>query len=87
MPITPDRRFPLSAQHAYIVRGEHAAPLGVHDGDVLVAVAGAPWREGDVVLVRRTRDGAEEVTARRVEPGSQIDGDVFARVIIAHRVF
>lgn len=69
LPIPPDPRHPASKQVAYLVRGDHAAALGATDGAVIVGVEGAGYRDGDVLVVRRSRDlgegREEEITIRR----------------------
>lgn len=73
LPIPPDPRFPAADQAAYLIRGDHAAWLGAGDGAVVVAVTGAPIRDGDAVIVRRTllgEDGLmQELSLRRLEAG------------------
>ena len=93
LPIHHDQRFPAADQVAFIVRGDHAADLGAADGSVILALSGGSYRDGDVVVIRRTRhgdDGAEAETSLRryahamqLSPGSEI----IARAISAHRVF
>jgi hypothetical protein len=76
LPLAPDPRFPAASQGAFLIRGDHAAWLGAGDGSVILAVTGAGYRDGDVVLIRRTRkseDGPEEeITLRRLEGGQLI---------------
>lgn len=69
--IEPDSRFPADVQSAYLVRGDHAAGLGITDGSLLCAVllpalagSGRSPRDGDVVLVRRRAGDLSELTAR-----------------------
>lgn len=73
LPVAPDPRFPAKDQSAYLIRGDHAAWMGAHDGSVVVAVAGAGYRDGDVLLVRRIRAGSEgpeqELTLRKLAGG------------------
>lgn len=102
MPVVPDPRYPPERQAAYLVRGTQAEPLGLKDGDVLITVADEPPRDGDIVVVRRVRDGTEiELTAWAVEGGelrarprdpespreSLAQAEVIARIIVAYRVF
>lgn len=102
LPVAPDPRFPAAAQAAYLVRGDHAEWLGAPDGSVIVAVTGAGYRDGDVVLIRRTRQGEEgpeeEITLRRVDAGKLSLGagtsvdptsagvEILARAVSSHRV-
>lgn len=101
LPLAPDPRFSTQSQRAYLIRGHHADGLGAADGDIVVAVLGADWRDGDTVIARRTKRGrGSELTVRRVE-GTDLrsigydtedtislgDAEVIARVIAAHRVF
>ena len=71
LPVSPDPRYPAERQVAFLVRGDHAAELGAGDGSVILALTGADCREGDVVLIRRTREGPEgqeeEITLRRFD--------------------
>lgn len=103
LPLATDPRYPPQDQIAYLTRGDHAAWLGATDGAVILAVKGADFRDGDVVVVRRTRpgdDGPEvEITLRKVTDGLLILPDhkpvtignagveIFARAISAHKVF
>lgn len=74
LPLTPDPRHPAAAQVAYLLRGDYAAGMGATDGSILLAVRGAPYRDGDAVIVRRSRTGEdgpeEEITIRRVMGGN-----------------
>lgn len=91
LPVAPDPRYPAADQVAYLIRGDHAAELGAGDGSVIVALTGADFRDGDVVLVRRTRtseDGPEqEITLRRIGRSDAASADVIARALSLHKVF
>lgn len=54
--VPPDARYPIGAQTAWLVRGDHFAPLGIPDGAIVIAVRGVKPRPGDYALVRR-KDG------------------------------
>lgn len=87
LPVAPDTRLPVEDQVAFLVRGTHADALGLADGDVVVALMGGAWRDGDVLVVRRARaDGTAETFLARAENRPQ-DTEVVARAIFAHRVF
>lgn len=69
--ILPDERYPAEGQVAFLVRGDHAAGMGVADGSVLcvalagtIDAAGRHLRDGDAVLARRTKGDLIEITAR-----------------------
>lgn len=103
LPVAPDPRFPASSQAAFIIRGDHAEWLGAEDGSVIVGVIGDGCRDGDVVVIRRTRmadDGQEEeITLRRVDAGKLLLGaedpsplstdaaEILARAVSSHKVF
>lgn len=99
LPIAPDPRYPAEAQAAYLMRGDAGEPLGIRDGDVIVAVADTAFRDGDMIIARRSRQGGEIETTARIVRGDQLAGasDVFppfpiskakrlGRVIAIHRV-
>jgi SOS-response transcriptional repressor LexA len=69
-PVPPDPRYPPSWQYAYEVRG-NSVDLIARPGDFLIVVdrtaAGLSTRPGDLVIVTRTKDGLQEVTARRFQ--------------------
>ena len=70
--INPDPRYPADRQSAYLVRGDHAAGLGIDDGAILCVVevsAVEDIRDGDIVLASRSRAGVVELTARKVSIG------------------
>lgn len=89
LPISPDPRHPATEQIAVLVRGDHAAGLGAGDGSVVVGVKGAAFRDGDIVLVRRSRDldhgQEEEITVRRIN-GAWLEcndaGSVVSRIAV-----
>lgn len=103
LPLSPDPRYPPQDQIAYLARGDHGAWLCATDGAVILAVKGADFRDGDVVVTSRTRpgdDGPEvEITLRKVADGLLILPDhkpvtigntsveIVARAISAHKVF
>jgi hypothetical protein len=66
LPLAPDPRYPAHEQEAYLVRGDHAAGLGVNDGSVVTVFTGQmTYRDRDVVVVERRRDGNDvELTLR-----------------------
>jgi hypothetical protein len=75
VPLLPDPRFPGIACYAVTARGDGGSLVGIDDGDIVVALDFAAWRErhgplrdGLVVLVRRTRAdlGVSELSVRRV---------------------
>ena len=69
-PVPPDPRYPPAWQSAYEVRG-NSVDLIARPGDFLIVVdrtaAGLSTRPGDLVIVTRTKDGLQEVTARRFQ--------------------
>jgi transcriptional regulator with XRE-family HTH domain len=75
LPLNPDPRYPADDQEAYVVRGDHAAGIGINDGSLICIVklealeqAGRVIHDGDVVLVRHdSGSGLYELTARIVE--------------------
>jgi transcriptional regulator with XRE-family HTH domain len=67
LPVAPDPRYPIEDQKAYSVRDQHAEWLGIVEGSILVVVSGLDPRPHDVVVVRRERRGAFELSVRRVE--------------------
>jgi hypothetical protein len=75
MPIEADPRYAASDQSFYLVRGDHAAGLGVYDGSVVCIVdaaavedTGRSLHDGQVVLVRRSDgSGRYELTVRVIE--------------------
>ena len=75
LPVSPDPRFPAADQVAYLLRGSQADALGAADGSVVLALIGALYRDGDVVVVSRTRGGEDgqeaEISIRRIE-GKQL---------------
>lgn len=103
LPVPVDSRHPVSAQVAYLVRGDHAAALGATDGSVVVGLRGAEWRDGDVVIVHRSRigdDGPEaEITLRKVSGVDLMTGDgravkstaqgvqIAARAVSSYKIF
>ena len=66
VPIAPVPQYAPGMQVAYIVRGDHADGFSLPEGMILIAVGGLPPREGDVVIARREREGAREVSVRVV---------------------
>jgi hypothetical protein len=66
IPLGTDPRYPAHEQEAFIVRGNHAAGIGVTDGAVVTVYTGQmAYRDGDVVAVRRKRsEGDVEITIR-----------------------
>lgn len=74
LPLSPDPRHPATAQVAYLLRGDYAAGMGATDGSILLVVRGAPYRDGDAVIARRSRTGEdgpeEEITIRKVLGGN-----------------
>lgn len=73
--IEPDQRYSLDDQECYLVRGDHAAGLGITDGSVVCIALlpainddGRSLRSGDVVLVERQDDNnRREFSIRVVE--------------------
>lgn len=71
VPVPPDTRWPRDAQYGLVVRGTSINKLA-SDGDILLCVdlmrAGIRYKNGDLVVVERHRDGGalKEVTAKRV---------------------
>lgn len=101
-PVAPDPRFPKERQSAYLIRGHHADELGLHDGDLLIAVDEDAIRPGDIIICRRRKPSGEiEITARIVEAGevrsargkaldppqALAECTTLGRVIASHRVF
>ncbi len=71
IPYLPDPRFPVDRQQLFLVRGDHAAPLGIVDGSILVVIAGENCRDGDHVVARRIRStGDAETTVRLLAGGA-----------------
>jgi len=70
LPAMPDPRYPVDAQETYIVRGDHAAGFGITDGSAIVTVRMKSYRDGDVVLVRREKGGASELSIRMLAGGA-----------------
>lgn len=74
----PDPRYPIEAQYDLNVRGSSLNRVA-RDGDMLRCVdivrAGIEPREGDLVIVKRTRGQLVELTAKRVRrrPGGPIE--------------
>lgn len=69
--VSADDRYPASVQAAFLVRGDHAAGMGISDGSVLcvaladaVEAAGRHIRDGDAVLATRSKGDLVETTAR-----------------------
>lgn len=64
----PDTRVDPSQQVAYLVRGNHAASLGIVEGSVAIIGVGLMPRAGEIVLIERTRDdGMRETLLRKYE--------------------
>lgn len=71
LPLTPDPRYPANLQEAYLVRGDHAAGLGVIDASVVTVYTGQiSLRNGDVVVARQSRNDDEELSIRVVAAGA-----------------
>jgi len=103
LPAMPDPRYPVDAQETYIVRGDHAAGFGITDGSAIVVVGMKTYRDGDVVLVRREKDGAFELSIRmlaggalrarpaahlgQIAPISAKDAGIVGLVSVSYRVF
>lgn len=71
LPLEPDPRYEPGEQGVYLVRGDHAAGLGILDGSLISVCFTAALRdngrklhEGDVVLVRNTNGNLYELSAR-----------------------
>lgn len=74
LPIEADPRFSQAGQAAFLVRGDHAAGIGIPDGSIIciatldaISAEGRRLHDGDAVLVRRERDGSQEFSARIFE--------------------
>jgi hypothetical protein len=74
-PTDPDRRFPLGAQTAFLIRGDAADTIGIHDGMIVIGCAPSVFEEtarrmkdGDAVVVRRWRHSRSEseVSIRKI---------------------
>lgn len=103
VPILPDPRFDAALIEIYLVRGDHAAGLGISDGSIVeVLTGGSAYRDGDVVLARRKDEsGAAELSVRiiaggalsarpakgSIEPLSRSDAEIVGMVVSAVRVF
>lgn len=72
-PVPADPRYAADAQMAFIVRGDHAEKIGLSDGSVALAVAGLPYRDGDTVIARRSRNGAGDEFTIRVIQGDRLE--------------
>lgn len=71
IPIAPDPRFPPERIKIYLVRGDHAAGLGISDGSVICVLAGETnVREGDILLAERTRGSEKELSIRVLTAGA-----------------
>jgi hypothetical protein len=68
--VPADPRYPASWQRAYEVRGNSVDRIA-RSGDFLIVVdrtsAGLTIRPGDILIVTRTKDGLQEVSARRFQ--------------------
>lgn len=73
VPVAPDERFPTEAQYALKVEGHsvnRTAPNGALLHCVDIVAAGIEIRQGDLVVVERTRAGMIETTVKRVRRGA-----------------
>lgn len=77
-PTDPDRRFPSEAQTAFLVRGDDADAIGIHDGMIVIGCTPSAFEEaerrikdGDAVVVRRWRQGRSEneTSIRKISGG------------------
>lgn len=66
--VQSDRRYRVETQKAFLVRGDNWKSEGIFDGSILLATD-MPARIGDLVVVMRSREGAEEreITLRKIE--------------------
>lgn len=100
LPFLPDPRYPSASQRVFLVRGNHAAGIGVIDGSVVIAVSSLAPRAGDRVVCRRKgRNGQSETSLRLLDqggalsagPGSQSiamrDVEVLGVVVLAFQNF
>ncbi len=98
IPLSPDPRYPVHDQAAYLVRGDDFSDLGIADGSILVVLTGVEHvRDGDLVITRRRRAeeveleysvevvsaSAQSARASTADPNAEIVG----LVLSAHRVF
>jgi transcriptional regulator with XRE-family HTH domain len=75
LPLAPDPRYPAPRQVAFLVRGDHAAGLGITDGSVVTVLLGPmAYRDGDIVVARRVRNEQEEELSIRVLAGGTLIG-------------
>jgi len=74
LPIVPDPRYDPARISIYLVRGDHAAGLGITDGSIVSVLSGSEtYREGDIVLAKRTaEDGMIELSIRVLSTGGAL---------------
>lgn len=67
--VQSDRRYAVAAQRAFLVRGDNWKNEGIFDGSILLVATDLPPRTGDLVVIMRRREGAEEreITLRKIE--------------------
>lgn len=66
VPIPPDPSFDRDRQRLFLVRGDHAAGLRITGGSVVLAVSDVAYRDGDIVVARRTAPNGTAETSIRV---------------------
>lgn len=73
IPVTLDPRFDPAKQLVFLVRDDHAAGFGITSGSVVIVLESeGPFRDGDIVVVRRWAPERIAETSIRVLSGGAL---------------
>lgn len=83
LPILPDPRYSPDELELYLVRGDHAARLGITDGSVVCVLTSTKTiRERDIVLVRVPAGNGTFETSIRVVSGGALSARPASGMVI-----
>lgn len=61
----------MSDDVAYLVRGDGAMGVGIHDSSIVIVARGGEFRHGDIVVCQQQRDDLIETSIRQVHVGDR----------------
>lgn len=94
--VAPDPRYDVGSQSAWLVMGDDWKDRGIGDGSIVVASDALAPRVGDLLVVRRRRNGDETETtivpveakkAKDDDAQESVDETVIGVIVMENRVF